>query len=146
MLEATKKAHRKITESAHVLLRDPNDAAANTAVGLYFCLVKCEFDRGLVHLARGADQRWKAIAERDIHSPRSAHDQAELGDAWWDLGEARSVEIEKTGARRRARHWYQMAVPQLPEGLEKSRAERRVAFKDKRSDADESRPLAKRTR
>lgn len=137
-LEESRRAYRKVADSAHMLLKAPNDAAANSAIGWYFSLVKADFERGVPHLARGSDTRFKSIAERDQKSPKSAHDQAVLGDDWWELGESLPTELEKSNARRRARVWYAKAIPHLPDGLNKARAEKRISMEADESSADGS--------
>ena len=138
-LEAVKKAHRKIVDSASTLLRDPNSPIANAIVGRYLCLVKNNYANGIPHLLRGNDVNLRMLAERDQSGPGEASEQLQLGDAWWELGESVGNELEKEGARERARHWYQQAVSKLPDGLGKVRAESRLKDDDQKSKKEGSR-------
>lgn len=138
-LEAVKKAHRKIVDSASTLLRDPNSPNANAIVGRYLCLVKNNFANGIPHLLRGNDEGLRLLAERDQSDPLEAKEQLQLGDAWWEFGESAGNELEKEGARERARHWYQQAVTKLPDGLGKVRAETRLKDEEEKSGKQASR-------
>lgn len=135
-LEAVKKAHRKIVDSASTLLRDPDHAAANAIVGRYLCLVKHNYAQGVPHLLRGSDATLRTLAERERMEPRDAAEQLNLGDAWWEFGERAGKNVEGDGARTRARHWYQQAVSKLPDGLGKVRAETRLKDDEEKSKKD----------
>ncbi len=44
------------------LKADPDDTAANQAVGEYYCLSKGQWDTGLSYLAKGTDEQFKSLA------------------------------------------------------------------------------------
>jgi hypothetical protein len=126
-LNETRKNYRQTLQSAELLLRDPADRKANTTVGRYYCLTKSDFVQGLPHLARGADGELKELAVEDLRSRRSAVDQLALADRWWSFAETLKSDLESRNARNRAREWYLVAAPRLGNGLDKSRAEKRIA-------------------
>ena len=134
----------------NALVQDPEDADANLQVGLYYCLHRNNWQRGLAHMAKGANRlpepelvlaidmsrelpaapdarllEMAKTARLDLTNPRDADTQAKLGDAW--------VAISKiyTGDNRqrlldRAGRWYADAITQL-RGIERLLLETRVA-------------------
>jgi WD40 repeat protein len=106
------------------LASDPHDAEANDRLGKYLCLLKGKWERGLPHLARSDDARWKALAQRDLGDPKETKKQVELGDAWAKLAEAEK-DVPKRNLLRRSLHWYVKALPKL-DGLTRVRVEKAV--------------------
>ncbi len=78
-------------------------------------------------MAKGSDAVLKSLAAAELASqPAKAPDQIARGDAWWDSAE--KADSKARGAmRRRAGHWYEMALPNLSPGLGKSIVEKRLA-------------------
>src|SRR4030095_3863306 len=97
-LEKSKKARE-------ALAKNPDDPTANLEYGLFLCMVRGQWEKGLPHLARGTEGPFRTIATRELGAPESAADQAGLGDFWWDLAEKESG-ATKPAARSRAMHWY----------------------------------------
>ena len=97
-----------------VLEDKPTDPAANLAAGRHLCFVKGNWDRGVPMLALGSDAALKAAAIKDLRGADSADEQAAIGDAWWDLAEAKQGE-ERDTLRLRAGFWYRQAEPKLAE-------------------------------
>lgn len=98
------------------LAADPSDRAANLIVGKYECFIKQDWEHGLVHLTKGADDILRGLAERDLKRPAQAERQIDLADAWWALADQRfdpKSEIESKGLRSRAAFWYRQAMPNL---------------------------------
>jgi WD40 repeat protein len=107
------------------VLRDrPDDPAANLTVGRFHCLVKGDWDRGVLLLARGSDGRLKQIARLDLRRPVNPTDQVVVGDSWWDLAESERG-ATRTNLQRRAGHWYKLALPNLT-GLTEAKIQRRL--------------------
>ncbi len=115
-------------------MRNPDDPAANAAVGRYLCLMRENWTRGLPLLARGDDQPFRELAVIELSQPASADDQAALADRWWAWSETLSSpqpgSLERRTARRRAAHWYKQALDRLPASLVAERARRRIAEAD----------------
>jgi hypothetical protein len=105
-------------------LDDANDPQANLDVGRYFCLVRGEWEKGLPLLANGPQGKLKSLAEAELAGPDSPEQQVALADQWWELVSSES-EREKT-LRIHAGHWYQRALPALPQGLLRVKAELRI--------------------
>ncbi len=84
-------------------------------------------------LALGTDAALKSLAIRELklsvalrgqHESAFPAEKAELGDAWWDLGEKHDDDM-KGKLRSRAAHWYRQAAPNLS-GLVKQKCEKRL--------------------
>ena len=113
-----------LQEARDRLEANANDADAHLALGRYLCFTKGDWQSGLPHLARGADEALRVLAERDLQSPEKSGDQLALADAWWGL----TAEQDNTAAaacRGRAAVWYRHTLPQLS-GLSKAKAEQRL--------------------
>jgi hypothetical protein len=123
-IEPIRAEHLKIADSLKTLLSNPDDPAANLAVGIFRCLFREDWERGLPMLAKGSDPALKALADREIARPETADQQVALGDAWWDAASQKSGPA-RTGCLARAAHWYEQALPKL-EGIAKIKADKRI--------------------
>ena len=113
---------KKVREA---LAKNPDDPAANLEYGLFLCLSRGQWEKGLPHLARGTEGPYRSIALRELGSPEGAADQSGLGDFWWDHAE-KDTGPAKASARARAAYWYDRALAGL-EGLARVRAEKRLS-------------------
>jgi len=107
-----------------VLEDKPTDPEANLAAGRHLCFVKGDWKRGVPMLALGSDAALKAAAIKDLRGADSANEQAVIGDAWWDLAEAKQGEEGDT-LRLRAGFWYRQAFGNL-EGLARLKIQQRI--------------------
>ena len=118
-------AYRRVRQA--IAEHDPasSNPTMSEMVGRYFCLMKGDWERGLPYLARGDDLVLKRLAQRELDEPADSANQLALADAWWDaIDDATS--LEETQIRRRALWWYEAALPELPQGLAKLKAELRI--------------------
>lgn len=116
--------YNRASSAMNLLKKDPNNAAANLAVGRYTAFFKSNWEEGLPLLARGSDAALKAVAAQDLQNPTEAPREFAVGSAWWDLGEKYS-DLIRTRMRERAGYWYRQAYPNLA-GLDKTQAEKRL--------------------
>lgn len=123
-LGTLQKQFEAANAALETLKNNPDDAAANLAVGRYQCLVTGDWEGGLPQLAKGSDAKLKAAAELDLTNPAEAVEQAKVGDAWWDLAEA-ADEVSKTALYDRSGHWYRLAVDNVG-GLTKAKIDSRL--------------------
>lgn len=114
------------------LKKSPDDPAANLTAGEYFCLVKGDWMIGAPMLAKGSDNKMKALALLDLAATRAAasggtagHDAEVAGDAWWDSATHEATSAWKTAQHDRATYWYQKALPDAG-GLVKIRIQKRL--------------------
>lgn len=124
-----RQEYDKIQSAMRALEKDPNDPAANLALGKYQCFLKGNWDRGLPLLAKSSDDKLKTLAARDLKNPRDATEQVAVGDGWYDLIKAPDNPT-KIHLQVRTHTWYHKALPNLT-GLSKSKVEKRLPELDK---------------
>jgi len=124
-IERLVQTKRKAESAVEVLKENPDDPAANSAVGRYLCFVEGDWRRGLPMLAKGVDEGVRELAERDIACPENPEDQIELADAWLAMGRRKGSSVAGKGMVRRALVRYEQVLPQLS-GLKKVKAEDRI--------------------
>jgi hypothetical protein len=107
-----------------MLESQPDDPAANLAVGKYECFQRGNWEVGLTHLALSADEALKQLATKSIAAPEDAMAQAALGNAWWDYATSADRNLQDA-IRAYAATWYKTALPGL-NGLQKIRASKRI--------------------
>jgi hypothetical protein len=122
-LDAVRSAAERLSKQFDKLKNQPDDPAANLAAGRFLCLMKGDWDRGLVMLAKGSDPILKAVATRDLGMP-DGEAAYELGDELWNLSDMEPLALSKTRLRARAVFWFKRAMPRLA-GLSKNVAEPR---------------------
>jgi hypothetical protein len=124
-------ARREAADYIDLVLQDPTHPEANKIVGMYYCLVKQRWDDGLPLLARAADPRLTELAKLELKHPATPAEQLTLADRWWTYAEWSAK--HKSAIRARAAHWYRQALSGLPPGLERIKAESRLAKSEPRS-------------
>ena len=117
-------AFQAASQAMATLEKSPADAEANLVAGKYKCFVKVDWDSGIPMLAMGSDEALKALAMQELKGAASSHEQAALGDHWWDLAEKQEGAVKKQ-IQGRAGYWYEKALPGLS-GLMKDKAEKRL--------------------
>jgi len=94
-------------EQRQTLRENPEDAAAQHAVGLYLCYVQGKWSEGMAKLAMSSDARWSKAAAIDWSRPASREARYKLARRWQALSEQGGVSpAESTVSRLSARHWY----------------------------------------
>ncbi len=122
----------EVADYVDLLLQHPTHPEANEIVGTYYCLVKQRWEDGLPLLARAADPRLMELAEAELKRPSTPSEQVTLADRWWNFAEGETK--HPMAIRARAAFWYREALSGLPPGLERIKAESRLAkaeFKDR---------------
>jgi hypothetical protein len=136
-------ARREAADYLDRVLQDPVDPQANEVVGMYYCLIKQRWDDGLPLLARAADPRLNQLAELEAKRPATPGAQLALADRWWTYAESSAK--HRSAIRARAAHWYRQALIGLPPGLERIKAESRLAKAEPRGSSEQgSEPLPER--
>ncbi len=108
-----------------LLQAHPDDPNANLAAGKFLCFCKGEWAQGLAMLANASDPGLKAAAASDLAMPQTKSARVSLGNNWWTLSE-KFPEIAHS-LQARAAYWYQQALPDVTQPLEKALIEKRVA-------------------
>jgi hypothetical protein len=101
----------------------PEDAEANLVVGKYACFVRELWPQGLPYLAKGSDEKLKALAGQELAATDPAATAA-VADAWWDYS-ASATGQPADRARLHAADLYRQVSPNLS-GDKKDRAEQRI--------------------
>ena len=114
-----------VAKTRAVLEQKPKDPSANLAMGSFLCLWKGDWEAGLPMLAASSDATLRSLAERERDASDSAQARAELADAWWDFA-MKSDGTARKQLQLHAAHWYRLAIPKLPEGLTRSKAQKRL--------------------
>jgi hypothetical protein len=107
-LQELQTEYERVQKVTAILEKSPEDPAANLVKGSYLCFRKGDWDWGLPFLAWGEDRSLRDTARKDLEGPETTTAQVALGDAWWDLAEARPGPAEPA-LRARAAYWYQEA-------------------------------------
>jgi len=102
----------KVKKATDVLIKDPENGAANLEVGLYLCFAKGDWDLGLPLLAKGSDPALKSLAAKELLKPADAAGRVELADGWWDLAEKERNEARQKNLYQRAMAHYEQARPE----------------------------------
>jgi hypothetical protein len=110
------------------LLSTPEDPAANTIVGKFFCLQLDRWSEGLPMLAICSDADLKAVALQELANPTEDTQRVEVADAWYNASKKGSSK-EKNAELARAQHWYQQA--KSLSGVLKERVSQRLAEIDR---------------
>lgn len=125
-LEAAKKFYDDVSKAESRLMANPSDPQANQIVGIYNCLVKGRWESGLPQLAKATDLQLRFLAKLDLSSSKSAQEIVDLANQYWDLAEQKP-DLEERGLKLRAAYWYAQATSELPDGLDKVKARKRLA-------------------
>jgi hypothetical protein len=115
-----------IAASREVLVKDPMHPGASLVDGKFRCFVRQDWERGLKLLAQSRHAALAAAAQRDLAGASNHEGEAEIAEAWFDLG---ITDLGLLGALIRAKHWFQLAAKTAPP-MERLRYERRVALID----------------
>jgi len=107
------------------LKTSPDDPDANLAVGLFYCGVKDDWDKGCPHLAKSSEPALQIPAQLEIDAAGGQIAPIRLADAWWDAALARSP-TERGPMLLRARFWY-LQVSSHGAGLDKVKAQKRIS-------------------
>lgn len=113
---------------------DAEQSAAHLAAGSYLAFIREDWPAGCKHLADSGDARLAAAAQADLEGQQSnkagnASAAKKRGDLWFDFGE-RGKAFMRLPSKRRAGHWYTMALPEL-KGRDKQNVEKRLAELDR---------------
>lgn len=91
------------------LNENPDDPKANHEMGVYYALVRGNWDKGLPMLARSGGPL-EVLARRDLGEPQASAEQMKLAQAWHDVGLKQTGGPGAAHALLRAYHWYQQAL------------------------------------
>jgi hypothetical protein len=106
------RAFSLLESERSTLAANPTDAAANLALGRFYCFLKRDLRRGLPYLQRGNDPQLSRLAALEL-DPKSRESNAQqLADGWWDVADTLERD-EQPAARLQAKRWYLVVRPKL---------------------------------
>lgn len=127
-LESARRAYSDFSKAKARLAAAPSDPQINQILGIYTCLVKSRWELGLPQLARATDLKLRFLAKLDLSPSKSPQETFDLANQYWDLAEQKpDLELEEQGLKMRAAYWYAQAGKELPDGLDKIKARKRLA-------------------
>ena len=127
-LESARRAYSEFSKAKARLAAGPDDPQTNQILGTYTCLVKSRWELGLPQLARATDLKVRFLAKLDLSPSKSPQETFDLANQYWDLAEQKpDMELEEQGLKMRAAYWYAQAAKELPDGLDKIKARKRLA-------------------
>jgi cellulose biosynthesis protein BcsQ len=77
-------------------------------------------------LAKATDLKLRFLAKLDLSSSKSPQEVFDLANQYWDLAEQKA-DLEEQSLKLRAAFWYSQATNELPAGLDKIKARKRLA-------------------
>ncbi len=125
-IERQKVRYSAVQKALQTLAEQPDDAEANKAVGLWYCLTKRQWEKGLLYLAKSGDKRWAEAAQLELAGPTESKDVLAAADQWWQVAERETVKAQRSAVEAHAVSLYEKVLPKLT-GLEKTRVEKRIA-------------------
>jgi hypothetical protein len=85
----------------------PNDAAANLALGIHYCLKLGQWDKGLAYLAKGSDAKYKELATAELAAPTAPADALIVAAGWWDRAlQTGTSDADAKALKLHAATWY----------------------------------------
>lgn len=123
-LRGAKEAYTKAQAALATLKTTPGDAQANQDLGGYLCFWSDHWPEGLPLLAKAPKGSLATAARLDLAEPVEPQGRVAAGDAWRKAGDELRAP-EQRPLLMRARHWYDLARPQLT-SLEQSALDKKL--------------------
>jgi hypothetical protein len=98
-----------LASAADIIKTKPDDPTANEVLGRYRAFTRGQWEAGLKHLAKGANQELAAAAAKDLANPKTAKDRTAVADAWYRLARTHK-DLEHRRLIERAWEWYRSAL------------------------------------
>jgi len=124
-MEEAQKNYAAASKALLILTTNPGDALANFVAGRYLCLVKGKWDAGLPMLARGNDIQLQVLARLDQEA-KDANQLLYLAEEYVRAS-ITAKQPFKRGMQLRAARCYHLAIQNLASGLERVKAQKRLA-------------------
>jgi hypothetical protein len=125
----------KLKDYLATLKQMPDDPAANLGAGRFYCFLRGDWLNGTAMLIKGADEKLKAAAKKDLQAGGgTVNDLLVAGDAWYDLLSTADPAL-KPAIQARAHFWYTAAEPTTT-GLDKVKVSKRLLELASQNDAN----------
>lgn len=124
-MEEAQKNYAAASKALLVLTTNPGDPLANFVAGRYLCLVKGKWEAGLPMLARGNDIQLQVLARLDQEA-KDSNQLLYLAEEYVRAS-INAKQPFKRGMQLRATRCYHLAIQNLASGLERVKAQKRLA-------------------
>ena len=104
-LEKFVSEQRKAISAKDTLDDDPEDPAANQALGRFLCYFVEDWQQGLPLLAKGPPGTETELAQSDLATPDNPDQQLVMGNRWYELYKTKDGLLAR-GIAQRAKYWY----------------------------------------
>ena len=84
-IEVLRQAYDRTRPAVATLRSQPSDPAANHDLGWFYAVYKDDWEEALPLLAKGSDERWRSMAQRDLKTPDDPAKLLSLADQWQHL-------------------------------------------------------------
>ena len=112
-IRAAREERARLQTAIKMLAVHPDDPRANLIVGAH-AATEGSWDKALPMLKRSDDAVVRLAATKDLQDPTEAARQIALAEAWTAAAQRQPPDVADAFYRR-ARRWYQSALPLLPE-------------------------------
>jgi WD40 repeat protein len=98
-----------VARTAERLRTNPRDAEAHTALGKFQASQFGRWKRALAHVARGSEDDWKSLLQKELQRPRAVDEIRAIAEGWYELGR-RLEEPARGHLWERALAWYEYGL------------------------------------
>lgn len=126
LFESSQRQYTDANEQMAKFREDSSDPEAAAAVGRFLCFIKEDWQQGLPLLSRSSNPSLQQAVALDRQGARDPSEQVAIADAWWQLAMQTPGPKFRQGTLDRAAYWYRLALPKLPESLDKIHAKARL--------------------
>ena len=110
---AAREQRARLQTAIKMLAVHPDDPKANLIVGAH-AAAEGSWDKALPMLERSGDAVVRLAATKDLEGPKEAAAQIAVAEAWTAAAQRQPPDVADAFYRR-ARRWYESALPLLPE-------------------------------
>jgi tetratricopeptide (TPR) repeat protein len=98
-----------VAQTAERLRANPRDAEAHTALAKFQASQFGRWKSALAHLARGTEDDWKSLLQKELQRPRVVAEVRAIAEGWYRLGEGLE-EPARGHLWERALAWYEYGI------------------------------------
>jgi tetratricopeptide (TPR) repeat protein len=108
------------------LEQNPGSPDANLKVGTFLAFHQNSWPEALPYLSRGSDPLLRQMAKEEQETPEESSAMVSLGNLWRDYAENNALPADQASAYHRTIFWYQQAISNSNNSLEKLSIEKKL--------------------